>query len=91
MGENLTMKVPLIDESGKSRGYLYLAWQKRPRDLPRVGEKVVLVGGSNGLEGVVAEVVHSNFFNIAGLRFEPVSYSWKKELESSDKKWAYFE
>lgn len=84
------MKVPLIDEAGKSKGYLYLAWQKRPRDLPRVGEKVVLVGGSNGLEGVVAEVIHSNFFNIAGLRFEPVSYSWKSEIEGLDRNWEYF-
>ena len=81
MGESLSYQLPFLDEQGKPKGYLYLQWQKRPRDLPRAGETVVLLGGSNGLEGRIAEVAHSNFFSIATLRFEPVSYSFRKILE----------
>ena len=90
MGESLSFKLPLIDEKGASKGYLYLQWQKRPRDLPRAGETVVLLGwGAIGLEGKIKLVSHSNFFNIATLEFEPVSYSWRKELEEHDKNWTY--
>lgn len=91
MGESLTYYLPLLDDKGQRKGYLYLQWQKRPRDLPRAGETVVLLGGSKGLEGKIAEVGHSNFFNIATLKFEPVAYSWRAELEEHDKKWTYFE
>lgn len=93
MGETLSYKLPFVDEQGKPKGYLYLQWQKRPRDLPRAGETVVLLGGlkGTGLEGRIAEVCHSNFFNIATLRFEPVSYSFRKVLEEHDSKWTYFE
>lgn len=91
MGESLTFKVPFIDDKGQSKGYLYLQWQKRPRDLPRAGETVVLIGGTHGLQGRIAEVGHSNFFNIAHLIFEPVDYSWKQSLEAQDKNWSYTE
>lgn len=88
MSEKLSMKVPLVDESGKSKGYLFLTGQKRPRDIPRVGEKVVIGGG---LEGVVAEVSHYNFFYFVGLTFKPVSYAWRAELEGLRENWEYFE
>lgn len=90
MGERLSMKVPLIDEAGKDKGFLYLDWQKRPRHIPRIGEKVVLVGG-HGLEGVVADVIHSNFFNGLQINFEPVDFKWKAEIESLDRGWEYRE
>jgi hypothetical protein len=91
MGETLAYKLPLLDELGQSKGYLYLQWLKRPRDLPRAGETVVLHSGSNYLEGKISEICHSNFFNIATLRFEPVPYSWRSVLQEHDSKWDYFE
>ena len=89
MAEFLSFHLPLIDEQGTSKGYMYLDFQKRPRDLPRAGETVVLIGGSKGLQGKINVVGHSNFFNIATLTFEPVLYFWRKELEDNDKKWKY--
>ncbi len=91
MGEKLTFQLPLVDEHGRSKGYLYLAHQKRPKDLPRAGEKVVLLGGRDYLEGKVLEVCHSNFFNSATLRFEPVAYSWRSMLQEHDNNWQHVE
>ncbi len=91
MGEKLNFQLPLLDKDGRSKGYLYLQHQKRPKDLPRIGETVVLLGGSDYLEGKVLEVCHSNFFNSATLRFEPVTYSWRTILQEHDNNWQYME
>ena len=91
MGEKLNFQLPLLNEDGRSKGYLYLQHQKRPKDLPRIGETVVLLGGRPSLEGKVLGVCHSNFFNSATLRFEPVAYSWRSILQEHDKNWQYME
>ena len=89
--EEFSMKLPLVDEQGRNKGSLYKSNLKIPRNIPRIGEKVVIVGGA--LEGKVAEVIHSRFFASVHIRFEPVLDSWRSEVENSewDKGWVWRE
>jgi hypothetical protein len=89
MGETLSFHIPLVDEQGQSKGRMYLHFQKRPRDLPRAGESVVV--GGVGLDITVKKVSHSGFFSRATLHFEPQLYSWRSKLEENDKNWKYTE
>lgn len=89
--EEFSMKLPLVDENGRSKGYMYLSNLKIPRNIPRAGETVVIIGGA--LEGRVAEVGHSRFFASVQITFEPVQDSWRSEIEKSewDKGWVWRE
>jgi len=91
--DDFSMKLPLVDENGLSKGYMYASHLKMPRNIPRVGETVVIIGGSEGLEGRVAEVTHSRFFASVTITFEPVQYSWRSKFEPSDwfKEWVWRE
>ncbi len=91
MGEVLNFVLPLVNEQGQSKGYMYLPRQKRPRDLPRLGETIVIIGGSKGLNCKIKDIVHSNFFNSVTLHFESEPYTRKKDLEEHDKNWTHYE
>ena len=90
--DDFSMKLPLVDENGLSKGYMYASHLKMPRNIPRVGETVVIVGGEE-FAGRVAKVTHSQFFTSVSITFEPVPYSWRSKFEPSDwfKEWVWYE
>lgn len=89
--DDFNMKLPLVDEDGLSKGYMYASHLKMPRNIPRIGETVVIIGGE--LEGRVAEVTHSRFFASVTIIFEPVQHLWRSKFEPSDwfKEWVWHE
>ena len=80
----LFIKLPLVDEGQKPVGYLSTIYERDPKNIPRIGERIYL---ARDLSPKVVDISYSGpTFTWVTITLEPVPYSYRAFFEVKGKK-----
>ena len=80
----LFVKVPLVGEQGESKGTMTRMDSSKPKNLPRIGERMYLLPD---LSPKVADIHYSGInLWLTTIILEPISSTYQAELEKIPKK-----
>jgi len=81
---SLFITVPLVDDQGESRGTMTRMDSSKPKNLPRIGERMYLLPD---LSPRVADIQYSgNNLWLTTIILEPISVTYQEKLESIPKR-----
>lgn len=86
------IEIPLVDETGASRGSMWKSPRRKPKYFPRVGERLYVLPE---ISLRVDEINYSGFhYNWITIRLESISNGYRTALESQsfgkrDEKWKW--
>jgi len=81
---SLFVKVPLVDDQGESRGTMTRMNSSKPKNLPRIGERMYLLPD---LSPRVADIQYSGInLWLTTIILEPISVAYQEKLENIPKR-----